>query len=279
MNKRIKLLSLSSGTTVTLLTIAGVLIVLGMFNDYLKWDIFGPKIEAVLYGIFGSSIALACIGVAMTIVLGTQEIVKAFQAIQRQSCAGELVEVPEVPRKMYVFCVLAGTLLLTLSISSLSFVNNVVQKHRSKVFKRLASEQMSHFHPKLSQLISPLSAPPRDNVSYDLYDLVKTLDNLSFVYRATIYLPDPIDDSAMWGYTAYREYKKEDGFARFFVAKDFEKAMAKGISGNTEPLDSLNEKTGFKWYYIVKDEKSKSIAVLRIDGNSRANFREYMLGS
>jgi hypothetical protein len=109
--------------------------------------------------------------------------------------------------------------------------------------------------------------------------MVKTLDNLSFVNRTTLYLPDLKDKSAMWGYTAYRDYKKEDGFARFFVAKEFEKAMVGGLEGDEAALTKLNEESRFTWYYIVKNKEGKPIAVLRVDGNSKENFREYILGS
>ena len=279
MKKHVRLLSLTVGATITLLTIAGTLIVVGIFNATLNWDIFGPKVEALLYGVFGSSIALACVGVAMTIVLGTQEIVKAFRVIQNQRVSNENEIIQEAPRGMYFLYMLYVTLFLIILVVLLSFANFRVQKHRSGVFKSLVSEQMIHFQPKFSALLFPLKTPPRNNVSYDLYDMVKTLNNLSFVNKTTLYLPDPNDKSAMWGYTAYRDYKKEDGFARFFVAKDFEKSMVKGLEGNEEELAKLNEMNRFTWYYIVKNKEGKPIGAIRIDGNSKENFREYILGS
>ncbi len=279
MKQRIRLLSLTVGATIVLLTIAGTLIVIGIFNESLNWDIFGPKLEALLYGVFGSSIALASVGVAMTVVLGTQEIVKAFRSIQQQRFPNDTDGSTEASKGTYAKYMLYVVIFLAVLVTLLAIANQGVQRHRSGVFRRLISEQMEHFRPKLSGLLSPLSAPPRDHVSYDLYDLIKTLDNLSFVRRTTLYLPDPDDKSAMWGYTAWRKHKEEDGFARFFVAKEFEKSMAKGLSGNNKGLKLLNKKTGFTWYFIVEDEKGKPIAVLRIDGNSRENFREYMFGS
>jgi hypothetical protein len=290
MKQRVRLLSLTVGATISLLTIAGVLIVVGIFNESLNWDIFGPKMEAALYGVFGSSIALACIGVAMTIVLGTQEIVKAFRALQQQRTEAASERTKEAPRKTYVLYMGYAVILLALLVASLAFVNHTVLKHRSNVFKRLAGEQMAHFQPKLVGLLKPLvllpvAEPPRNHVSRDLYDLMKTFDDLSFVQETTLYLPDHQDTSAMWAYNACKQYncskyEKENGFDRFFVAKDFEKAMAAGLVGDNEGLEKLNNKTGFIWYYLVKGEKNKPIAILRIKGNSRANFREYIfLGS
>ncbi len=49
---RIKLLSLSVATTVVLLAIGAGLVVLGIFNEYLSWDIFSPPVKKVLWGVF-----------------------------------------------------------------------------------------------------------------------------------------------------------------------------------------------------------------------------------
>ncbi len=279
MKHGIRLLSLTVGATLVLLTIAGILIVVGIFNDALNWDIFGPKVEAFLYGIFGSSIALACVGVAMTIVLGTQEIVKAFRSLQQQRSTQVAEKTIEASKSTYAKYLLYAVISLAMLVTLLALVNHGVQRHRSGVFKRLAAEHMIHFQPKLSELVIPLSSPPREHISHDLHDLIKTLDSLSFVSKTTLYLPDPNDESAMWGYTARRQYDKKEGFARFFVAKEFEKAMAKSISGDEEELIELNEEMGFTWYSLVMNKEAKPIAVLRITGNSRENFREYLFGS
>jgi hypothetical protein len=279
MKTKVRLLPLIAGATLTLLTLAGILVVVGVFNESLNWDLFGPTAEAALYGVFGSCIALAGVGVAMTLVLGTQEIVKAFRSLQHQRSPGAADPVPEASRGAYAKYMLGAILFLAVMVLSLTVVNHGVQKHRSGVFKRLAKEQMAHFQPKLSRLLAPLSVPPRDGVSNDLHDLIKTLNDLSFISATTLYLPDPGDPSAMWSYTASRQQKDPKGFVRFFVAKDFEQAMSKGLSLDDGPLTMLNAQTGFTWYYIVQDENGAPLAVLRIIGNSRENFREYRLGS
>lgn len=278
MKKRIKLLTLVVQGTIILLSIAAALIVVGIFNESLKWDIFGPKIEALLYGMFGSCIALACVGVAMTLVLGVQEIVKAFQSI-RQTTSGPSDSPADASRGTYLKC-LAGLVIVTaVLVSALAVVNHTVQKHRSKVFKHLVTGQMKSFEGRLAALLASLEAPPRNHVPRDLHDFINTLDDLSFVNKTTLYLPDLKDKSAMWGYTAWREYREEDGFAHFFVAKDFEHAIAKGLEGSPAELDALNEQTGFIWYFLVKNADGRPVGVIRIDGNSRENFREYKLGS
>ncbi len=277
--KTIKPLSFTVGITITLLVLAGLLIVVGIFNESLNWDIFGPKIEAFLYGIFGSSIALSCIGVAMTIVLGIQEIVKSFKAIENQHSTNRETVIEEAPRSTYFKYTLFLVILLALTVISLSLVDATVQQHRSNVFRRLISEQMTHFQPKLSNILALINNPPRDNVPQSLHDMITTLDNLSFVNTTTLYLPDPNDNSAMWRYSSNRDYTKEEGFSRFFVAKDFEVAMIKGLSGDESKLNEINKVHQFTWYYIVKNEKGKPIAAIKINGNSNENFREYLLGS
>ena len=253
MEKHIRLLSLTVGTTLILLALAGFLIVVGIFNETLNWDIFGPRVEAVLWGVFSSSIALACVGVAMTIVMGTQEIVKAFRSIQHERSRVPAEERAEAPNAVYARYVLFAVLFLAGTIALLSLINHGVQIHRSKVFKRIVSEQMMQFQPKLAQLLGEITEPPRENVPRELYDLVRTLDGLSFIRKTTLYLPDPEDRSALWNYSVRMEYTYNDGFRRFFAARDYEHAIVDGFRGNAESLDKLNEETGFTFEKLAKE--------------------------
>jgi hypothetical protein len=72
MKSHMKLLSLVVRASVILLAGSAVLVVLGMFNAFLDWDIFSPEVERILYGIFGSCLALAGIGAATCVVIGIQ---------------------------------------------------------------------------------------------------------------------------------------------------------------------------------------------------------------
>ncbi len=278
MNQRISQLTLSVRATVTLLLTAAVLIVVGIFNATLTWDLFGPKVEAVLYGVFFSSIALAVIGVALTLVLGIRDVVHSFQAIEKSRSEAK-DELPEAPRTTYTKILLWCLVLLLGTIATFAGANYLVQGHRVTVFKRIAAEQMKQFNSRIVRLVSPLPGPLHNNVPSDLYDLIKNLDNLGYIQKTTLYVPDPQDVSSMWGYTALREYKKEDGFAKFFVAKDFEKAMTEAVHGSEANLIRINERREFIWYFIVKDQNGKAIAIIRLDGNPRENFRDYVLGS
>src|SRR5262249_32603250 len=82
---RIRLLSLVVTATVLLLAGSAVLAVLGIFNGSLHWDIFSPEVEKVLYGLFGSCVALAAFGVATSFVLGIQEVVLAFRRLAERA--------------------------------------------------------------------------------------------------------------------------------------------------------------------------------------------------
>ncbi|MBU0677545.1 MAG: hypothetical protein KJ626_05455 [Verrucomicrobia bacterium] len=277
MKTRVRLLSLSVWITSVLLCAAGLLVVVGVFNATLGWDIFGPKVEAFLYGIFGSCMALAGVGVALTLVLGIHEVVSSVRGIS-EGRDEEARRKSEAPRKAYLESMMFIALLLAAVIAVLAMLNAGIQRHRSKVFKKLASEQMEHFGAKIRKLVGPLERPPRDHVPQEIYDMMNTLDDLSFVQRATLYIPDPEDKSAMWGYTAWREYRIEDGFARFFIAKDFERAMQSAVGGEGDALVKQNGAIGFTWYYPVATDDGV-IAIMRLDGNPRENFREYPLGS
>jgi len=81
----------------------------------------------------------------------------------------------------------------------------------------------------------------------------------------------------MWGYTAWRDYRDKDGFARFFIARKFEKAMKEALDGEPELIEEINRRDEFIRYYVLSDSENIPSAVLRIDGNPRENFRDYSL--
>jgi len=70
----------------------------------------------------------------------------------------------------------------------------------------------------------------------------------------------------------------DDGFARFYVAKDFEKAMRKALDGSQVDLQQINERNEFTWYKLLMGSDNQPKAIVRIDGDSRQSFREYRLG-
>jgi hypothetical protein len=277
MKSKVRLMSLVVSCTLILLALGAMLVVLGIFNAALHWDIFGPRLEALLYGLFGSCMALAGFGAAMTLVIALQESVRDFKKFVQARTNAE--EVPDAPRRTYAARMLLLVAIMALLVGSCAAVNHLVLARRCKVFKRIAVEQIDNFGPRISSLVAAFPSPPQNNVPHDLYTVVKTLDNLDFVARATLYIPDPSEHAALWGFTAWRNsYSNEDGFARFYVVKDFEKAMRKAIDGDSAGLDQINARNEFIWYSPLAGSDGRPCAVVRLDGNSRHSFREYRLG-
>lgn len=277
MKSKIRLMSLVVSFTLVLLTIGAMLVVLGIFNAALNWDIFGPRLEAFLYGVFGSCMALAAFGTAMTVILALQESVRDFKRLVQARTNQE--ETKEATRRTYATRMLYIVLAMAVLVTLCNGINHVVLTKRCGVFKRLAAEQVGNFQARIAGIVGAFAAPPQDNVPRDLYDVVQTVDNLEFINTATLYLPDPAEASAMWGYTAWRSaYSNCDGFARFYVAKDFEKAMRQAVDGDPAALDGINARNEFSWYQPLAGADGRPNAVIRIDGNPRHSFREYRLG-
>ncbi|MGB3558887.1 MAG: hypothetical protein WBA24_10120, partial [Geitlerinemataceae cyanobacterium] len=222
MKQRVKLLSLTVAITVSLLILGAVLVVLGIFDELLRWDIFSPKVESVLSGIFFTSLALSAFGVAMTIVLGIQEIVTSISAFGRDRGLIEPDKIPEAKKQTYALYLIGLIGALAVLIGGLSLLNARVQVHRSKVFKRIASEQLQNLQSQFVQQLSQLQAPPKNNVPQTLDDLVNAVQKLSFVSRMTIYLPDSQDNAAIWNYQSLGIYDPKHGFDRLYVAKEYE---------------------------------------------------------
>jgi hypothetical protein len=277
MRRRIKLLSFTVATTIALLLLGATLVVLGIFDEILKWDIFSAKVEAVLFGIFWASVALSVFGVAITFVLGIQEIVSAIGSLKRNPELDSYNVVPEAPKTTYLLYMVGLVSVFSALIGVLSWVNNRITVHRSQVFKEIAAEQMQNLQDKWVEQISQITTPPRNNVPLSLHELIQSVAKLSFVNQMTLYLPDTQDETVIWSYNSWEGYNKNNGFDRTFVAKEYEQAIQAAFAGKPELLQVINERTGFTWYYGVKNPQDKAIAVLRIDGNTQENFREYRL--
>lgn len=278
MKNKIKPLSLTVGITSLLIIFAALLMVLGIFDEWLKWDIFSPKTEAFLTAVFASSVALASFGFVLTFVLGTREIVNTISNIKQ--IFPSTSQRTSSSKKNYFLAMLLLFLILCLIVGSFHFANRIILLHRNSVFKKVAKRQMVQFEKRIFESVSHFQHPPRSNVPVEFHDLFRTIENLSYVSKATIYIQDTSDKSAMWGYRAWRwnGYKTKDGFARFFIAKDFEIAMRKAIDDNSSELIEINKNKNFEWYFPVKGESNKVVAIVRIDGNKKEDFREYKLG-
>jgi hypothetical protein len=279
MRRRIKILSFTVATTIALLLVGATLVVLGIFDEILNWDIFSAKVEAVLTGIFWASVVLSIFGVAITFVLGIQEIVRAIGSLQRHPDIESSNVVPEAPKTTYLLYMVGLVSVFSALIAALSVINNRITIHRSQVFKEIAAEQMQKLQTKWVQQVSQITTPPRNNVPISLHELIQSVAKLSFVSDMTLYLPDTEDKTVIWSYNSWGNYNKDNGFERTFVAKEYEQAIQAAFLGRPELLQVINDRTGFTWYYVVKTPQDQTIAILKINGNAQENFREYRLDS
>lgn len=254
--------------TLTLLFIAAFLIVLGIFNTALQWDIVGPKLEAILTAIFFSCIILSGCGVAVTLVVGIQEIAASFTAL-----TADKRNVKEIRSGTALSWIAAITILTVLTIGALATANHRITAHRTSVFKRLAKETAEPLIPRLAQAVN--ANQTRDVVSHELYAVLRAIEGLSFTRNATIYLPDPDDSLMLKSHNPGSSYKPGQTVRTILAAKKYEKAILHALSGISDELDQLNREAKFTFYVPIEPLNHTPIAVLKMDGNSRENFREY----
>ena len=107
---RMNPLTLAVTATAFLLCAGAFLVVLGIFNETLGWDIFSPRVEAVLWGVFFSSVTLGCFGATLSAVLGIHRIAASIRAL------GPGMSGPESPRRKYVARLLWISVLMALSL-------------------------------------------------------------------------------------------------------------------------------------------------------------------
>lgn len=275
MRSQIKLLSLTVRATVVLLTVGAFLVVLGIFDDFLGWDIFSPEVERLLYGLFASSVALGGFGAAICVVLGIQEVVRAFRKLVERS---EPETAPaEATRRTYTVALAAVLVLLIVTVSALGAVNRRVEADRLKVFKLIARDQMAQLGPHLSAEVARIPVPCETCGTPGLHQFFRTLDGLSFARSATLYLADPADETVLWRYPGECGTcdDKGPGFERFFIARDDDRAIKLALQGDTAWIDQKNGGPGFIWHQVIRDGQGKSRAVLQIWGNENESFRDY----
>lgn len=275
MRSQIKLLSLTVRATVVLLTVGAFLVVLGIFDGYLGWDIFSPEVEKLLYGLFASSVALGGFGAAICIVLGIQEVVRAFRKLVEKS---EETPVVEATRRTYTVALAAVLILLIVTVSSLAAVNRRVEARRLEVFKLIAKDQMTQLGPHLSAEIARIPVPCETCGTPGLQEFFRTLNGLPFAQSATLYLADPADQTVLWRYPATESCngcEDERRFERFFIARDDDRAVKLALQGDTGWIDQKNGGPGFVWHQVIRDGQGKNRAVLQIWGNENESFRDY----
>ncbi|XDE64706.1 hypothetical protein AB3M80_13370 [Arthrospira platensis BEA 1257B] len=220
---------------------------------------------------------MSVFGVAITFVLGIQEIVKSIGLLNKSRGLEELETVSEAPKTTYMLYMSGVVAVFAVLISVLSVANLMITNHRNRVFKRIATQQMQQLSDEFVQQVSLLNEPPRTDVPDTLDDLIRSVKKLSFVNDITLYLPDQQDDIIIWNYNSMWVDNPKKGFERQIVAKEYEQAIQIAFRGQPELLQALNGKSSFQWYYLIRDQQNQPLAVLRINGNERENFREYKL--
>lgn len=261
-------------TTAILLLIGAVLLIVGLFDTFLGWDIFSQGIENFLSSIFFSCLVLAGVGIALSFVLGLLEIVE----IMRASHEGRILSPPRVgyyaKRSMLGVSALIGLLI------ALSMVNTGIQKHRQGVFRQITEQQTQKIAPKLaSALPTDLTAP---KVAPELGQAFDTVKRSDLVWSTILYLPDPSDSDALWYYNGHysHDYNAKDYepvFERLFVSKDREQAVSNAFSGKDNSLETFNNDKVFAWLEPIEQAGAMK-AVLYLEGNREADFRDYPVG-
>lgn len=271
MRSQMKLLSLMVRATVILLTAGAFLVVLGIFDDLLSWDIFSPEVEKLLRGVFAACVALGSFGAAICVVLGIQEVVHAFRKLVARD------EPREAPRRTYAVALASVLVLLVVTVAAFGAVNRRVEAHRLKVFKLIVRDQMAQLGPHLTAEVIRIPAPCATCATPEMDQFFRTLLGLSFCRSATLYLPDPANETVLWRYP-----KDDPRFAnapvqmeRFFIAKDDDRAIHLALNGDTAWIDLKNAGPGFIWHQVIKDGQGKTRAILQIWGDESESFREY----
>jgi hypothetical protein len=268
---QVKLLSLVVRATVILLTAGAVLVVLGVFNELLHWDIFGPEAERLLRGVFASCLALGGFGAAISIVLGIHAMVTSVSRLVEQP----QTETEPAPKgRWYVATLLGGLALLVLTVAGFSLADRRIEARRIEVFKLIAQEQMKQLGPKLAPEVSAIRQPCETCVTPGLLLFFHTMDGLSFCTTVTLYLADPVDETVLWRFAPAMGEEKP-GMERLFIARDDDRAVKLALQGDTAWIEQKNGGPGFVWYHIIKDGQGQTRGVLRIDGNQSESFRDY----
>ncbi len=280
MTPRLRPLKLAVLSTSVLLLLGAALATLGLFDEALGWDIFGARIEAVLRGVLMVSVVSAAFGVGVTVVLGTHELVVTLRSIA-EGLHPERERRREAPLRAYVRPLVIACSGLAMAVVGLSVADHEIQRQRDRVFRRLATEQLERFGPRIAgeAAETPLVRDDARPTARGLADLLLSLEGLSFVANAQVLLPDPHDEHALWRYTAVRHVDGDgdDRLEHVYVAKDEERAVVRALAGDPAPLEQLDDRTPFVAHAVVYDDEGIPRAVVRLEADRREDFREYSL--
>ncbi|MEL6222314.1 MAG: hypothetical protein AAFR31_06715 [Cyanobacteria bacterium J06627_8] len=257
-------------STAILLVAGAVLLIVGLFDTFLGWDIFSQRVEEFLYGIFFSCLVLAVAGIALSFVLGILEIVEIMRATSEER------SLPPLPKfSYYATRGLVGIAALIGLLVLLSLANANVQQHRQSVFRQLTEQQTQRFSSKIARsLPTSLDAPV---VSDELKQVIETIQRSELIWSVILYLPDPSDDDALWFYDGRTGPIEVGGdeleFERLFIARRREEAAIAAMNGDEAPLQDFIKSRKFVWLELIQQGDTPSVLFLK--GNEQADFRDY----
>jgi hypothetical protein len=244
-----------------------VLVIVGFFDAFLGWDIFSPELESLLYGVFFSCIVLAAAGIALSFVLGVQEITDLLRASQ----ASQPLPPPR-PLKRYVGFAVLGILGLTLLVVALDRVDRRVQAQRNLVFQRLATERLQSFAGKLLAELPVGAAQPESNEELD--EVIAAINAPDWVGRATVFLPDPNDRERLWEYgLSWDGDAYKAAFDRLFPSRRREYAVQNAFAGDAEAIRSFNDNSHFSLLHPLSGNGSP-VAIVWVQANPTESLRE-----
>lgn len=280
-------LDLSISYTILFILLSGILGVLALFDLNLGWDLFSPRIEAVLTAILASVITAAGVGIVVSALLGAQEGARTQRLgllqLQRSldvSSSPVPFETPELPLTRrgiqigrgicWAFAISAAIVL------TLSGVERYVRAGRLEIYHRLSAEQATSINEALADALGEHASPRVDHVPKAIYSILRSLEALEFIDTATLFVRDRTEPNVMWGYRAWNSsYDVADGFARFIALKRFERSMLAALADRQDTLDQLNRVSDFVHYQLVRSASGTPLAVLRLDANEETDLRAY----
>lgn len=267
-------------SNVVLLTIGITteLTILATFNSWLGWDIFSPRLESWLRAVFG---CVAVLLVASGLIAFTFSLRQIAQSISNHHGIPEIQMTPRYRRWSRVKGSISRSplpwFLLTtiLTVVLCHSIDHLMTVQRYTDFRTTSRDAMLGIDQTFAEEISRMQSPPRSNTSKRIYDLVQSLDELPGVTKTTLYMLDANDAAVVCGYTAWRDYNTEDGFARFYPLRPFERTLKRALEGDGASLEMLNGSPAFEYYHLVRSNDGLRTAVVRLDGDPsyRSNRR------
>lgn len=275
MKSRLRPLELAVLSTTGLLLLGASLATLGAFDDALHWDIFSPRVESVLRGVFAAAMVLASFGVAISMVLGIRAIASAMRALAA-AVDPERPRTRDVPLRAYLRPVWIGAAMMVLTVAGLSIVDHRVRSHRDEVFGQLVGEQMERFGPRIAEhsgdlTLEPGVDPPEAPV---LAELIDSLEALPYVDAVELMMTRPGEDPIVWTLRVDRDRTWRQDVR--FAVREREQAVVQALAGDPSRLERLDEAERFATFSVVRDAQGQAQAVVFVQADPRRNFHELL---